>query len=168
MSGSSEPAVIAAAAAIVVAVVTQIVNVAKSLGDRRYERRLAALKDVQESVLHLREQTGLIGLAVREATRNAQVINGVLNVAVPDNVSLAWQSARARLRVTMSWVDDAQVAAAIAAWRDLVEFNGVSWLDVTNAEEEPAFDAVLNALGQAARSRAGRADRPWLMSWLRR
>jgi hypothetical protein len=141
-------ALVAAATAVVVALLTQFFTWRREQAVRSYARRRAALLDAQDAALALRNRFGEFGDASR-----------LEPVTQPTLASLGAQrrldDALAALAVRLTRVDDDAVVEAAKSWRDQARFHSISGEDVSDAEEIGAWDAMNSAFGSALKSATG-------------
>ncbi|MEO6702653.1 MAG: hypothetical protein ABI140_05140 [Jatrophihabitantaceae bacterium] len=152
VAGSSVPnsvvsALIAAVVAFAVAVFGQVAITSRERASRRYERRRAALLDVQDSALELRQHLREYGELVRAHP-------GQPNLAT-SNAEHRFDAARSRLAVALSRVEDQRSVAAVVAWREAASVSFISELDVSASQEQARWDELNGAIGRALQSKSG-------------
>lgn len=181
MDGPVVGAIITASVALVVAVGGAIRSTVRTAADRRYERRRSFLIDAQDAMLVVREALDAYGFALRDQlatdagadTRIAQRQSGASAVlmpnepsvaasfvmAVPNAVSLQVKTARGRLAVARSRLEDESVAAALDRWESLAQASLIDPQDTQASAEESAFDQVNDLMQSALRSARGKVRR---------
>ncbi len=131
-------AVIAAATALVVALLTQSLTGRRERRSRR-ERRLI---EVQDAALELRSRLNRYGPLARRS------LGGAPNAEVTAAKQGA-DDAFAVLGVALTRVGDKTIHDAVVAWRDSARFHYVSAEEVTTAEEVALWDAMNATIGSA-------------------
>jgi hypothetical protein len=152
VDGSVVGAWITAGAALVVAVGGSVRGDLRLAGDRRYERRRAALTEAQDAALALRTALAEYGSSLRTTTAEATAGGGGFVMAVPDRLDTEVSEAEGRLLVARSRVDDAAVVAALDTWRRLARVSLIDARDAEASSERKAFDEVNELIGAALRS----------------
>lgn len=140
-------ALIAAAVALLVALLTQFGLTVRDANSRRYERRRAALLDGQHAALLLRQRVREYGLASRAHP-------GQLVAALTES-ERHFDDARSALEVALSRVDDQRVVRAVLAWQAAAQVSFVSAQDLPASQEQDRWTAMNVAIGQALKSRSG-------------
>ena len=80
-------------------------------------------------------------------------------MAVPAAANLRAVTARGRLAVARSRLEDETIDAAIGRWEPLAQANLIDAQDTQTAAEEAAFDEVNDLIRQALRSMRGTVPR---------
>jgi hypothetical protein len=168
-------AIITASVALVVAVGGAVRSMVSAAVDRRYERRRAFLIQAQDAMLVLREALYAYGHALQDdvqhgpaarsaeqsddAGRGAMLVSpdaatGTTSfaLAVPAAVDLRVSTARGRLTVAQSRLEDDAVNSAISTWTALA---GASMIDTTDSQagaELAAFEHVNDLIRSALRT----------------
>src|SRR6476646_1319021 len=140
-----ETALIAAATALVVAVVTQFVTWRRERTQRTYDRRRSALLDAQDAALAVRGRYGEFG----DVTRTEPITRPL---SVSGQAQRRLSDALAELGVRLSRVDDHVVVAAVERWSDQARYHAISAEEVSEVEESQAWDAMNEAFGSALKS----------------
>lgn len=140
-------AVITAAVAVIVALLTQVATSRRDRADRRYAARRQAIVDAQDSAVDLRTALAEYGETVRRSA--------TIPAPPPTDVARAVQRARGRLAVAVSRVQDAAIQTAIDNWQHAAERRFLSVEEVTAAEEDAWFSYVNALAGLALRSTDG-------------
>lgn len=147
-----ETAVIAAATSIVVAGGTQFViwrrEHAKWLRDRAERARelhLSAVREAQEAVLTVRARFEDFSTAARAAS----VTEFEPAFAAAQR---GLRDALAGLDLRLGRLDDADLVGAVRSWRDRARYHSISGEEVSDAEEQLAWDAMTRAFGTAERA----------------
>lgn len=147
-----ETALIAAATSVVVAVGTQVVTWRRERSRWQRERaqragelRVAAVREAQEAVLTVRARFEDFSAAARVAT----VTEFEPAFAAAQR---GLRDALAALDVRLGRVDDTGLVAAVRAWRDRARFHSISGEEVTDAEEQAAWDEMNRAFAAAERT----------------
>jgi hypothetical protein len=142
-------AVIAAAVALLVFLGTQLWVGRREKSKQAYDRRRTGLREAQDAALELRNRLGEFGPLARRASGR------------PGNdLAIAQQRADeafALLDVLLTRIDDADVIAAVSAWRDRARFHYVSAEEVTTAEELELWRSMNTTIGHALISKTARA-----------
>ncbi len=145
-------ALIAAATAIVVAGGTQFVTWRRERtrwqrerAQRAGELRVVAVREAQEAALTVRARFEDFSAAARVAT----VTEFEPAFAAAQR---GLRDALAALDVRLGRVDDAALVDAGRAWRDRARFHSISGEEVTDAEEQAAWDAMNRAFAAAERA----------------
>ncbi len=163
-------AIITASVALVVAVGGAVRSMVSAAVDRRYERRRAFLIQAQDAMLALREALYAYGHALQDDVQHGgeqidDVGRGAVLVApdaatgtssfalaVPAAVDVRVSTARGRLTVAQSRLEDDAVDTAISTWTALA---GASMIDTTDSQagaELDAFDHVNDLIRSALRT----------------
>jgi hypothetical protein len=142
MSTNVWSAVIAAATALVVFLLTQIVVGRRESRTRASDRRNAALIAAQDAALEVRSSLNAYGPLARRASGRS---GGDELAAASRRVD----DALARLDVAVTRIDAPGVAATITAWRDRARWHYLSAEEVPTAEELALWEAM-NAAVRAA------------------
>ena len=162
-------AIITASVALVVAVGGAVRSMVSAAVDRRYERRRAFLIQAQDAMLALREALYAYGHALQDdlqhgaeqgddAGRGAVLVapdaggTSSFALAVPAAVDVRVSTARGRLTVAQSRLEDDAVDTAISAWTALA---GASMIDTTDSQagaELAAFEHVNDLIRSALRT----------------
>jgi hypothetical protein len=146
-------AVIAAATAFVVAVVTQFLTWRRERTQRTYDRRRSALLDAQDTALAVRSRYGEFGdVTLTEPITRPVSVSGQAQRRLSD--------ALAELGVRLSRVDDHAVVAAVEHWSDQARYHAISAEEVSEVEESQAWDAMNEAFGSALKSATGVSRAP--------
>lgn len=140
-------AVIAALVALAVAVVGQLAISSRERSARRYERRRSALLDVQDAALELRRQLRQYGELVRAHPGQPGV---AASTAEQD-----FDTARSRLVVALSRVEDQRAVEAVVAWQAAASVSFISVLDVSASQEQARWEAMNQAVGRALQDLSG-------------
>jgi inorganic triphosphatase YgiF len=138
-------AVIAAAVSLLVFVLTQLWTSRREQRTQAYQRRRAALTDLQDAALALRTALGTFGPLAR--TASGREVGGDLALA-QHRVDEAF----ALLEVRVTRIDDDEITRAVIAWRDLARFHYVSLEEVTTSDERAAWARMNERLGTALTS----------------
>jgi hypothetical protein len=155
VDGSVAGAWITAGAALVVAVGGSLRSDVRLAGERRYERRRAALTELQDAALALRTALADYGSSLRMRTAEASGGAGAFVMSVPDQLDTEVSEAEGRVLVARSRVDDETVVAALNAWQRLARVSLIDARDAEASSERQAFDELNSLVGAALRS--GRA-----------
>jgi hypothetical protein len=142
-------AAIAAVVALLVFVGTQLWVGRREKSKQAYDRRRTALREAQDAALELRNRLGEFGPLARRASGHPGA-----ELAVAQQHA---DEALAALDVCLTRVDDRDVLAAVAAWRDRARFHYVSAEEVTTTEELDLWRAMNETIGAALRSESARA-----------
>lgn len=142
-------ALIAAATALAVGLLTQLFTWRRERSDRAYERRRAALIDVQEAALVLRARFGESGDLARRV--RAERRDGALAAA-----QRGVDDALAAFVVRLTRVDDQEVLAAAREWRARATYHSISAEEVSVEEEAQAWERLNDRCGAALTSATGR------------
>jgi hypothetical protein len=142
-------ALIAAVVALLVFLGTQLWVGRREKSRQTYDRRRTGLSEAQDAALTLRNRLGEFGPLARRAS-------GVPGSALAVAQQHA-EEAFALLDVRLTRVDDADVIAAITAWRDRARFHYVSAEEVTTAEELELWRSMNATIGAALTSSTARA-----------
>lgn len=143
-------ALIAAATALVVAVLTQVFTWRREQANRTYERRRSALLDAQDAALILRNRFGEFGDLTR---RNLGLRPGPEISAARRRVD----DALAGLAVRLARVDDRSVVEATEQWQHLATYHSISSEEVNDEEETSAWTVMNARYGAALKSATGTA-----------
>jgi hypothetical protein len=135
-------ALIAAAVAVTVAVLTQIWTSRRDKRGRTEGQRHAALRDAQAAALELRNALAAFGPLARRLGGDAEDL-----LSAQSRVEAAF----AALDVMMTRVDDRDVVDGVSGWRDRARFHYVSAEEVTTAEEHALWTAMNERFGRALR-----------------
>lgn len=140
-------AVITASVAVLVAVVSQLSTWTMEHRHRVYERRRAALLDLQAAALTVRAALRDLGPELLEAAetapRGAQVA-----VTEDPRFAAARSDAEALLAVYLARVESARVAEAVAGWHRAARFSFLGGDDdVTARDEEAAWTGMNELIG---------------------
>lgn len=137
-----QSALIAAAVSLLVAVFSQVSSARRDKAERVYQRRRAALLEVQDAALALRRSLAEFGTAVRvqPGVRSEELLG----------TEREFDNALGVLEVSLSRVDDAEVRALVIAWRLAAQVSFISVHDtVTRSDEQQAWSALNTAIGNA-------------------
>ncbi|HEU5269623.1 MAG TPA: hypothetical protein VFU36_06830 [Jatrophihabitans sp.] len=137
-----QSALIAAAVSILVAVFSQFGSARRERAERVYQRRRAALLEVQDAALALRRVLADYGTAARAAVgaRSAELLG----------TERDFDNALGVLEVSVSRVDDAGVRELVTAWRLAAQVSFISVHDVVSRlDEQRAWTALNVAIGNA-------------------
>lgn len=143
-------ALIAAAVSLLVFALTQYYTSRRDQRTQDYQRRRAALTEVQDAALDLRKSLGKFGPLAR--TASGRVVGGELATA-----QRRVDEAFALLEVKLTRLDDAEVTQAVIAWRDMARFHYVSLEEVTTADERAAWAEMNARLSAALTSESARS-----------
>ncbi|MGH8862364.1 MAG: hypothetical protein ACRDVG_14245, partial [Jatrophihabitantaceae bacterium] len=143
-------ALVAAATAVVVAVLTQLVTWRRERSERTYERRRAALIDAQDAALALRNRFATYGALSRSAFGSRPDTNALVAQRQVDDSLAAFD-------VRLTRVDDTVVVGAARHWRESAGYHSISDEEVTAGEEGTAWAAMNADFGAALMSATGRA-----------
>jgi hypothetical protein len=135
-------ALIAAATAVIVFVLTEIAVSRRERGSRAYNRRRQALIQLQDAALALRNELAEFGPLARQAT-------GAAPGAEMSGAQRRAGDAFALVDVTLTRIDDDAVRRAVLAWRDRARFHYVSAEEVTTAEELELWQTMNATIGAA-------------------
>jgi hypothetical protein len=135
-------ALIAAVTAVLVFVLTQLVLARREKGTRAYNRRRAALIEVQDAALALRNELGEYGPLARQA------IGAVPGTAL-DAAKHRADEAFALLAVKLTRIEDEAVHTSVVEWRDRARFHYVSAEEVTTGEELDLWQTMNATIGDA-------------------
>ncbi len=163
---------ITAGAALVVAIGGAVRASAQTGEQRRYERRRTFLIEAQDAMLALRDALAAYGAALHEQLRGPSTVHAGVRVrghpsstpaasfvmAVPDAVGLRVESARGRLLVARSRLEDVRVDAAIGEWAVLAQASKIDPHDTQTSAEEAAFVQVNELIRSALRTNSGNVD----------
>jgi len=141
-------AVITASVAVVVAVLSQLSTWTLEHHHRMYERRRAALLDVQDAALQVRGRLRDLGPAVLLAVERAEPAQQV-EVDEDARVSAARSDAEALLEVRLARLESAEVREDVRAWQRAARFSFLGGDDVTTADEEAAWAAMNASVAEA-------------------
>jgi hypothetical protein len=141
-------AVITAAVAVVVAVITQLETWRRDRAVRRYELQRGALMDVQDAALQLRGRLRDYGQELRQAVDELPQGNIVAPTVQP-RVNGAAADAEALLEVRLVRVDNPRVVESVASWRAAASEHFISQEDVTADEEKTAWSRLNAEVGSA-------------------
>jgi hypothetical protein len=172
MSAPVAAAVISSAASVVVLVLAGIGGAWRLGANRRYERRIAHVADLQDRGAVLRAANRAYGSAVQQAVRDANVSvqaagdaggpadprarNLVRPQTVPSSVDDAQADAQDRVRIAETRIEDTLIVDLGQHWQTMSRRNSLDESDVTAAEAEDAWDWFLSACSQALNSRRGK------------
>ena len=181
MNGPVLGAIITASVALVVAVGGAVRASVQATLERRYERRRQFLIQAQDAMLVLREELAAYGVALHEqvageapepvlapasagasplaTTPPTSAASASFVMAVPAAANLRAVTARGRLAVARSRLEDETVDAAIGRWEPLAQANLIDPQDTQTSAEEAAFDEVNDLIRQALRSARGAVPR---------
>ena len=154
VSGSLWAAVVTAAVAVVVAVLTQLESWRRSRSDRAYERRRAALVDVQEAALVLRDTLREYGEVVVTS------LLGAPGAAEPPGVVVSNLAPRSALDRALGRLDvcgvrlepragSQAVGTALAQWRLKADEHFLSPGDLTADAEQRSWTDLNLLIGTA-------------------
>ena len=142
---SVSAAVITAAVAVVLAVLSQISTWTLEHRNRVYERRRAALLDLQAAALTVRIALRDLGPALVAAAESAPRGPEVA-VAEDPHATAARSDAEALLAMYLARVESARVRDGAVAWHRAARFSFLGGDDDVTARDEEAAWAQLNAL----------------------
>ncbi len=135
-------AFIAAAVSLLVALVSQLGSVRRDKQERLYQRRRAALLEVQDAALELRQ-------ALADFGRLARAAPGIRSAELVD-AEREFDRALGILEVLLSRLDDAEVRNLVTAWRLAAQVSFISVHDeVSRPDEQRAWAALNTAIGKA-------------------
>ena len=137
-------ALIAAATALIVFVLTQVVVGRRERRTRADERHRLVLREAQDAALELRNALAEYGPLARRAL-------GTSSSPELAAAQLRLDDAFATLEVRLSRLDDQGVRRAITDWRGRARFHYISAEEVTTAEEAALWRAMNDAIGNALR-----------------
>ncbi|HTZ43375.1 MAG TPA: hypothetical protein VMB79_05885 [Jatrophihabitans sp.] len=140
--GALDSALIAAVVSLVVALLGALSSARLNRREHRYQRRRAALLDVQDAALRLRQALAAFGELARA------------NPAMPTKELLdaerEFDRALGLLDVMLSRVDTEPVRHRVTAWRLVAQVSFISSHDASSpADEQRAWSALNAAVGAA-------------------
>jgi hypothetical protein len=141
-----QSALIAAAVALLVAVITQLSLFRRDRRERLYQRRRTALLQVQEAALALRQALAEYGESARAArgVRSAELLAAEREFDRTSGV----------LEVMLSRVENDEVRDRVNAWRRIAQISFISVQDEASPPDEQQAWATLNdVVGSALRER---------------
>lgn len=142
-----DSALISAVVAFAVAALTQFALSVRDGRSRRYERRRAALLDLQTAALNLRQRVREYGLATRQHP-------GQPSPALTE-AEQHFDDAHSAFEVSVSRVEDRRVLKAVQTWSQQAQISFVSVQDVPASTEQASWQAMNAAIGQALKSKTG-------------
>ena len=135
-------ALIAAAVSLLVALLSQLGSARRDKQERLYQRRRAALLEVQDAALELRQ-------ALADFGRLARAEPGVRSTELID-AEREFDRALGILEVLLSRLDNAEVRILVNAWRLAAQVSFISVHDeVSRPDEQRAWSALNTAIGDA-------------------
>lgn len=136
-----QSALIGAVAALIVAGIGWYASYRQNRTGREYHRRQAALTEVQDAALALRQAMQDYGRLIRRFP-NEQPAELV-------DAQTVFDHARGELEVRMSRIEDAELRQLIKAWRSTAQITSISEQDEATAEDEEQLWTRLNvAIGK--------------------
>jgi len=141
-------AVITAAVAVVVVVIGQVSTWTLEHRNRVYERRRAALIDVQNAALGVRAALRRLAPGITTAAETAQ--GGTeIDVREDPELSLARGDADALLEVHLARVESSEVRRLVREWHTAARYSFLGTDDVTDRDEEVAWARMNSEIGGA-------------------
>jgi hypothetical protein len=137
-----QSALIAAAVSLLVAVIGQYGSARRDRRERGYQRRRAALLELQNAALELRQALAGFGMLARAApgVRSAELLDA----------EREFDRALAVLEVRLSRLENAEVAELVTGWRLAAQVSFISVHDmVSRPDEQRAWTDLNAAIGAA-------------------
>lgn len=140
-------AVITASVAVVLAVVAQLSTWALEHRNRVYERRRAALLDLQDAALAVRVALRRLNAALRT---NATEVPVGSEVDLPDDprATAAHVDAEALLALHLARVESPAVVTAALSWHEAARSSFLGGADVSAAETQAAWVRLNKLIGE--------------------
>ena len=140
-------AVITASVAVLVAVLAQISTWSLEHRNRVYERRRAALHDVQDAALAVRSSLRLIAAAVRDRTAEVPPGGEVAPTEDP-RITAAREDAAAVLALRLARVESMPVRESVRRWHEMARYSFLGDDAASDPDTEVAWNAMNELIGE--------------------